>query len=389
MPELPDVAVYIESLKEKLVGQTLTGLRLLSPFILRSVDVPLAEVKGRAVQDVFRMGKRIVIELEEERFVVIHLMISGRFVWKNEVNAKPAGRISHCAFDFTSGTLVFTEASSKKRASLHLVRGRENLVPFERGGLEVMASSLADFEQVLRSENHTLKRSLTDPRLFSGIGNAYSDEILHAARLSPVKLSTRLSAEEVKRLHAATLAILNLWTERLHAEAKRTGFPEKVTAFRPEMAVHGKYGQACPVCGSKVQRISYAENETNYCAECQNEGRLLADRGLSRLLKEDWPRSLDEMDERREQARAKMDAAVPLEDAAERSASEPGEGPTGRAGPANATDPAVRSEEGRASKTRAPSRSAKKAMGSNAVEALDASALTPRKRKSKRTPTAR
>jgi formamidopyrimidine-DNA glycosylase len=293
MPELPDIVAYIEALEARLVGQPIVEIRLKTPFLLRTVDPPLGELVGKTVRTVRRFGKRIVIGVDDDLFVVLHLMIAGRLHWKPR-GAKAGGRADLAAFDFPTGTLTLTEAGTKRRASLYLVRGSANLEEFKRGGLEVLDATLEEFSERLRSENHTVKRSLTDPRLFSGIGNAYSDEILHRAKLSPVKLTSRLSEEEIATLFDATRAILTEWTDRLRAESAG-GFPEKVTAFRPEMAVHGKFGQPCPVCGSPVQRIRYADNETNYCARCQNEGRLLADRALSRLLKQDWPRSLDEM----------------------------------------------------------------------------------------------
>lgn len=295
MPEYPDLTVYIEALSRRVLGHKLEQIRLVSPFILRSVDPPIAEVVGRTVTGFRRIGKRIVTELEGGLFVVIHLMISGRLHWK-ERGAKIPGRLGLAAFDFSTGTLTFTEASTKKRASLHLARGEAALKDFERGGLEVMDASLEDFARVIRSENHTLKRAMTDPRLLSAIGNAYSDEILHRAKLSPVKLTSRLTDEEMARLYACTKEVLVEWTERLRRDAGE-GFPEKVTAFRPEMAVHGKFRSPCPVCGAPVQRIVHAENETNYCPACQTEGRLLADRALSKLLHSDWPRTLEELEE--------------------------------------------------------------------------------------------
>jgi formamidopyrimidine-DNA glycosylase len=272
-------------------------VRLGSPFVLRSVDPPLAAAAGREVRGVERLGKRVVLALAGDLFLVIHLMIAGRLRWGPPRAALPK-RLGLCAFDFPPGTLILTEASTKKRASLHLVRGAAGLAAFDRGGLEVLAADLAAFRAALGRERHTVKRALTDPRLFSGIGNAYSDEILHAARLSPVRLTTNLSDDESARLFEATRATLVAWTERLRAEVG-DGFPEKVTAFRPGMAVHGRYGEPCPRCGARVQRIRYADNETNYCARCQTEGKLLADRSLSRLLKEDWPMNLDELDELR------------------------------------------------------------------------------------------
>jgi formamidopyrimidine-DNA glycosylase len=297
VPELPDIAVYIRCLDERCRDQVLQGVRISSPALLRSVDPPLSEVAGKRVRGFRRLGKRIVFELENELFLVVHLMIAGRFQWRPP-GAKLSRKLGLAAFDFEAGTLLLTEASSKKRASLHAVRGEEALAEHDRGGLEVLEGDAEVFRKRLVRENHTLKRSLTDPRLFSGIGNAYSDEILHRARLSPVKWTSRLSDEEIDRLFEATRAVLIEWTERLDAQA-RDRFPEKVTAFRPEMAVHGKYREPCPDCGAPVQRIVYASNETNYCAACQNDGRLLADRALSQLLKKDWPRSLEELEARR------------------------------------------------------------------------------------------
>jgi formamidopyrimidine-DNA glycosylase len=297
MPEYPDLTIYIEALSRRVLGKRLEQLRLASPFILRTVDPPVSDVVGRQVEGFRRIGKRIVIELEGGLFVILHLMISGRLHWK-ERGAKIPGRLGLAAFDFSTGTLILTEASTKKRASLHLARGQGALKEFERGGLEVMDASYEDFARVVRSENHTLKRAMTDPRLLSAIGNAYSDEILHRARLSPVKLTSRLTDEEMGRLYESTRIVLAEWTERLRREAGE-GFPEKVTAFRPEMAVHGKFKEPCPVCGAPVQRIVHAENETNYCPRCQTEGRLLADRALSKLLHSDWPKSLEELEEAR------------------------------------------------------------------------------------------
>jgi len=292
MPELPDVLLYIESLKPRVLNQTLERVRLSSPFVVRSVDPPISTINGRKVVRLRRLGKQIVFEFDDELFLVIHLMIAGRFQWK-ERGAKIPGKLGLAAFDFPTGTLLLTEAGSKKRASINVVQQERNLAAFDRGALEVLDSSLEEFRDALTRENHTLKRALTDPRLFSGIGNAYSDEILHCARLSPMKLTGKLTEDEIARLHTATKSTLVEWVERLRIEAG-SEFPSKVTAFRPEMAVHGRYGKPCPVCGSLVQHIVYAENECNYCATCQTEGRLLADRGLSRLLKQDWPRSLDE-----------------------------------------------------------------------------------------------
>ncbi len=296
MPELPDVVVYVEALERRILGQPLERVRLASPFVLRSVDPPVREAEERRVVAVRRLGKRIVLALEGGFFVVIHLMIAGRLRWRPP-GAKTPGRIGLAAFDFPGGTLLLTEAGSKRRASLHLVRGEAALAGFDRGGLEPLETSLAGFRDRLVSESHTLKRALTDPRLFSGIGNAYSDEILHRARLSPVALTRRLDDDGIERLYGAVRAVLVGWTDRLRREAG-DGFPENVTAFRDGMAVHGRCREPCPICGTPVQRIRYADNETNYCPACQTGGRLLADRGLSRLLKEDWPRSLEEMEER-------------------------------------------------------------------------------------------
>ncbi|HWL39584.1 MAG TPA: DNA-formamidopyrimidine glycosylase family protein [Gemmatimonadaceae bacterium] len=293
MPELPDITVYIEALESRVVGQRVERIRIAKPFLLRSFDPPIGAANGKAVTGVRRMGKRIVLELEDDLFLVIHLMIAGRLRWV-AADAKVPGRIGLAAFDFPNGALILTEAGSKRRASLWLVRGESSLGQFARGGLEVFDGTLADFAERLERENHTLKRSLTDPRLFSGIGNAYSDEILHRAKLSPVKHTRRLSEAETSRLFAATREVLTEWTERLRAEANGE-FPTKVTAFRDEMAVHGKFGQPCPVCATPVQRIRYADNETNYCPRCQTDGKLLADRALSRLLKQDWPRSIDDL----------------------------------------------------------------------------------------------
>ena len=294
MPELPDITVYVDALRRTVLDQPLDATTLRSPFVLRTVAPPLATLTGRTVASVGHLGKRLVLGFGDELHLVIHLMIAGRLRWGARA-AKGPGKITLAWFDFPSGRLHLTEAGSKRRASLHLVQGVASLEAFDRGGLEVLGSSLGDFSERLRRENHTVKRSLTDPRLFSGIGNAYSDEILHAARLSPLALTSRLTDEEIARLHRATGETLQRWIGRLRAETG-DGFPEKVTAFREEMAVHGKFGKPCPECGSPVQRIRYADNETNYCARCQTGGRLLADRALSRLLKSDWPRSLDEID---------------------------------------------------------------------------------------------
>lgn len=293
MPELPDIVAYVEALERRVAGQVVDAVRIRGPFVVRSVDPPISAVAGHEVVGARRMGKRIVLELSDELFVVIHLMIAGRLLWKAR-GGPLTNRISLAAFDFALGSLVLTEAGTQKRASIHLIRGAEGLREFDRGGLEVFEATLADFATRLRSENHTLKRSLTDPRLFSGIGNAYSDEILHRARLSPVQLTRKISDADISKLFDATRATLTEWTDRFRSQIG-DGFPEKVTAFRPEMAVHGKFGQPCPDCGTPVQRIRYANNETNYCARCQTGGRLLADRALSRLLKSDWPRTIDEL----------------------------------------------------------------------------------------------
>jgi formamidopyrimidine-DNA glycosylase len=325
MPELPDVTVYVDRLATYTVGQTLERLTIVKPFVLRTVEPSVASVEGRRVREVRRLGKRIVFGLDDEIYLVLHLMIAGRLRWRSPADGpqgsaspqagvlsarppagrrggkRPAGprpvpaRLILATFVFPTGTLYFTEAGTTRRASLHIVRGAASLAAFDRGGVEVAAVDLAQFAERLRSENHTLKRSLTDPRLFSGIGNAYSDEILHRAQLSPLTLTTRLTPAEIARLYEASRAVLAEWTARLAAETG-AGFPETVTAFREGMAVHGRFGKPCPVCGAPVQRIRYAANETNYCARCQTSGRLLADRALSRLLKQDWPRSIDEVE---------------------------------------------------------------------------------------------
>ena len=294
MPELPDIAVYLECLAPRVLGQPLERLVIRNPFVLRSVSPSPAEIAGAHVTGLRRLGKRIVLELEGERFIVIHLMIAGRLRC-HAAGAKPPGKLALALFEFPSGTLVLTEAGTTRRASVHLVNGEPGLEPFRRGGLEVLEATDEEFAERLRSENHTLKRALTDPRLFSGIGNAYSDEILHRARLSPLALTRKLDDEAVARLFRATRETLLEWTARLRAEVG-DGFPDKVTAFREGMAVHGRYREPCPECGSPVQRIRYADNETNYCARCQTGGRLLADRAMSRLLHDDWPRSIDEVD---------------------------------------------------------------------------------------------
>jgi formamidopyrimidine-DNA glycosylase len=307
MPELPDIVVYIEALEARIVGARLEKIRLISPFLLRSVAPSPQKAEHREVSGLSRVGKRIVIGLEGEIFLVLHLMIAGRLQWKDVAADAPKpkipGKRGLAAFDFTSGTLFLTEAGRKKRASLVLVSGADNLELLDPGGLEVLQSDYRSFRDRLLRENHTLKRSLTDPRLFSGIGNAYSDEILHRARLSPVKLTARLEDSEIERLYRATRETLEIWTERLRQEAGE-GFPTKVTAFRPRMAVHGRYREPCPDCGAPVQRIVYAENETNYCARCQTGGKLLADRALSRLLKRDWPRRLEELELMRRSGRS-------------------------------------------------------------------------------------
>jgi formamidopyrimidine-DNA glycosylase len=297
MPELPDVTVYLEALDARILGARLIGLRLANPFVLRSVDPAPAEVAGRAVTRLRRLGKRLVIALEGDRFVVIHLMIAGRLHWK-ESGARLPGKIGLAALDFSTGTLTLTEAGSKRRAAIHLVRGEAALAEHDPGGIEPLDADVAAFGAALTAESHTLKRALTDPRILSGVGNAYSDEILHRARLSPVRMTRALTEEEIARLLDATKATLRHWIDRLRQDAGGE-FPEGVTAFRPDMAVHGRYGKPCPDCGAPVQRIVHAENETNYCARCQTGGRLLADRALSRLLRQDWPRTLEEMEERR------------------------------------------------------------------------------------------
>jgi formamidopyrimidine-DNA glycosylase len=295
MPELPDISAYLTALEARILGQRLEHVRLGSAFILRTVDPPVSATQGRSVTALRRIGKRIAIGVEGDTWLVIHLMIAGRLHWK-AAGAKLAGRNALLALDFTTGSLTLTEAGSKRRASLHIVRG-DQLYEMDPGGYEIFApeASLASFRSALTQENRTLKRALTDPRLISGVGNAYSDEILHAAQLSPIALTQKLKPEEWERLYAATRDTLTEWMERLNKEAEK-GFPEKVTAFRPEMAVHGRYGQPCPRCGQPIQRIRYADNETDYCAECQTGGKVLADRSLSRLLGSDWPRTLDELE---------------------------------------------------------------------------------------------
>jgi formamidopyrimidine-DNA glycosylase len=295
MPELPDVVVYLEALERLIMGEALQQVRVVSPSVLRTYDPPLASVEGRTVVALRRIGKRIVFDMGEELFIVIHLMVAGRFAWVGPRAAIPR-KVGLAAFDFESGTLLLREAATRKRAGLWIVRGEDNLAQHDRGGVEPLEATSSEFAEALTRENRTMKRALTDPRTFSGIGNAYSDEILHRARLSPVKRTGQLTEEEISRLYEAVRLALTEWTERLRAEVG-DGFPTKVTAFRPDMAVHGKYGEPCPVCGSKVQRIVYASNETNYCATCQTKGKLLADRSLSRLLKDDWPKTIEDLEE--------------------------------------------------------------------------------------------
>jgi formamidopyrimidine-DNA glycosylase len=294
MPELPDIAAYITALEERIVGQRIERVRIASLFLLRTAQPPIASVEGRSVRELRRVGKRIAFGIEGELWLVLHLMIAGRLHWR-PAGAKLAGRNSLAALDFAAGSLVLTEAGTKHRASLYVLEGKEALREMDPGGIDVFSSDYATFRNTLAAENHTLKRALTDPRLISGIGNAYSDEILHAAQLSPVALTHKLDTLEWERLYAATRRTLGIWMERLRAEAE-TAFPEKVTAFRKEMAVHGRYGEACPRCGEKVQRIRYADNETNYCPRCQTGGRVLADRSLSRLLRSDWPKTVEALE---------------------------------------------------------------------------------------------
>jgi formamidopyrimidine-DNA glycosylase len=294
MPELPDIAAYISALERRIVGQPLEQVRLASAFLLRTAQPPIASMEGHVVRELRRIGKRIAIGFDNDHWLVLHLMIAGRLHWKS-AGAKLAGRNSLAAFDFPEGSIVLTEAGSKRRASLHVIGNEEDLRSIDPGGIDVFASDLESFRAALTSENRTLKRALTDPRILSGIGNAYSDEILHAAELSPILLTHKLQPNEWEKLFTATRNTLQLWTERLQGEAKNA-FPEKVTAFRKDMAVHGRYGEPCPRCGEKVQRIRYADNETNYCTPCQTGGKVLADRSLSRLLKSDWPRTLEELE---------------------------------------------------------------------------------------------
>ncbi len=294
MPELPDIAAYLIALEPRVVGHKLARLRIQSPFLLRTVDPPIENIEGKQIGELRRLGKRIVFGFEGDLWLVLHLMIAGRLHWKAP-NAKLSRRTDLASFDFEEGSLVLTEAGVKRRASLHLLRGEENLHEIDPGGIDIFAANLEEFRSALTAENHTIKRALTDPRFLSGIGNAYSDEILWAAQLSPLAQTQKLKPEEWQRLYDATRATLQLWLDRLGAEARKK-FPEKVTAFRPEMAVHGRYGEPCPRCGEKVLRIRYADNETNYCARCQTGGKVLADRSLSRLLGSDWPRTLDDLE---------------------------------------------------------------------------------------------
>ena len=296
MPELPDIALYLDALAPRVLNEPLERLRIANPFLVRTLEPPIAAVEGRRIVALRRMGKRIVFALDRDLYLVLHLMIAGRLRWRDR-GAPIPGKVGLAAFDFRTGSSILTEAGSKRQASLHVIEGAQNLAALDPGGLEVLESTLPSFAERLARENHTLKRALTDPHIFSGIGNAYSDEILHAARLSPMKLTSSLSDAEIARLHAATVRTLESWIERLRAEAAGA-FPEKVTAFRDGMAVHGRYRQPCPDCGAPVQRIVYARNEANYCATCQTGGKLLSDRALSRLLKEDWPKTVEEMERR-------------------------------------------------------------------------------------------
>jgi formamidopyrimidine-DNA glycosylase len=305
VPELPDIELYLHALRPRIVGQRLERIRLASPFLVRSFDPPIDHVNGKTVTGLRRLGKRLVWEMDDDLFLVIHLMIAGRFKWK-EAGSKIPGKVGLAAFDFPGGTLLLTEAGSKRRASMYLVKGERALEAHDPGGIDVLTSSADDFGAALTRESHTLKRALTDPHLLSGIGNAYSDEILHAARLSPMQLTGRLSRDEIAALHAEAIRILTKWRDDLIAETG-AGFPEKVTAFRDGMAAHGRYGKPCPACGTAIQRIQYASNEANYCPTCQTGGKLLADRGLSRLLKSDWPKSLEELEAMKEGKRQKAE----------------------------------------------------------------------------------
>jgi formamidopyrimidine-DNA glycosylase len=298
LPELPDIELYLHALRPRIVGRRLEKIRLASPFLVRSFDPPIDHANGRTVVALRRLGKRLVWQLEGDLFLVIHLMIAGRFRWLAAA-AKIPGKVGLAAFDFAEGSLILTEAGSKRRASMYLVRGAQELASHDPGGLEVLTSSAKDFGDALTRENHTLKRALTDPHLLSGVGNAYSDEILHAAKMSPMLLTSKLTAAQIENLHGHTIAVLTKWRDVLIAEAGEK-FPEKVTAFREGMAAHGRYGKPCPVCGTPIQRIQYATNEANYCPTCQTDGKLLADRGLSRLLKDDWPKSLEELEQFKE-----------------------------------------------------------------------------------------
>jgi len=309
VPELPDITVYQERLAAYTVGHELLALRIASGFLLRTFDPPVAAVVGKRVVGTSRLGKRLVLAFEDDLFIVLHLMVAGRLRWKKPKAPIP-GKLGQAAFDFAHGTLMFTEASKKKRASLHVVRGQAALEDFDRGGIDLFTATTAQVHAALTVENHTIKRALTDPTVVDGVGNAYSDEILHRAMLSPFKQTSQLGRDEVAALHAAATSCLTEWTDRLRAEVG-DGFPDEVTAFRPEMVVHGKYGQPCPRCGAPVQRIQYADNECNYCAPCQTGGKLLADRGLSRLLKADWPKTLDALEERRAAARAVLGTPGP------------------------------------------------------------------------------
>jgi len=324
VPELPDITIYVERLAAFTIDRPLQAVRIASPFLLRSVDPPVSAVVGKRVVGVGRIGKRLVLDLEDDLHLVIHLMIAGRLRWK-PAKVKIPNKLGLAAFDFEHGSILFTEASKKKRASLHVVRGREGLAEHARGGIDLLTSSTAEVAAALRSENHTIKRALTDPTIIDGVGNAYSDEILWEAKMSPFRQTRALDDAEIATLHAAARTSLTTWIERLRAEVG-AGFPDEVTAFRPEMAVHGKYNQPCPRCGAPVQRIVYADNEANYCARCQTEGKLLADRGLSRLLKADWPKTLDALEERKAEARAVagVSASAP---AASTTAADPGAPP--------------------------------------------------------------
>ena len=302
MPELPDIALYLHALTPRVINQPLERLRIGNPFIVRTIDPPIAAIEGRRVRGLRRMGKRIVLAMDGEYFVVLHLMIAGRLRWR-ERGATIPGKVGLAAFDFPTGTAILTEQGAKRQASIHVIAGTANLASLDPGGLEVLESTLPEFAERLTSENHTLKRALTDPHIFSGIGNAYSDEILHAAKMSPMTLTSNLRDTDIARLHAATIRTLERWIERLRDETGEA-FPERVTAFREGMAVHGRYGHPCPDCGAPIQRIVYARNEANYCATCQTGGRLLSDRALARLLKQDWPRTVEEMERKKEKLRS-------------------------------------------------------------------------------------